>query len=60
MKAVNVPDELLIVLAPVVQAALTAVLLKVNIKLAVERKSFKGVFGWCRLAKKFTGATKLI
>jgi predicted metal-dependent hydrolase len=59
-KAANVPDELLIVLAPVVQAALIAVLLKVNIQLAVERKSFKGVVGWCRLAKKFTSVMQLI
>jgi predicted metal-dependent hydrolase len=60
MKAANVPDELLITLAPVVQAALIAVLLKVNIQLAIERKSFKGVVRWCRLAKKFTGVMQLI
>jgi len=52
-KASGESGQLIAIIAPIVNALLIAVLVKVNVQLAVERKSFSGVGGWCKLAKVF-------
>jgi len=52
-KASGESERLIAVVTPIVNALLIAVLVKVNIQLAIERKSLRGVGGWCKLAKEF-------
>lgn len=52
-KASGESERLLAIVTPIVNTLLIAVLIKVNVQLAVERKSLRGVGGWCKLAKEF-------
>lgn len=52
-KASGESQQVLAVVTPIVNTLLVAVLIKVNIQLAIERKSLRGVGGWCKLAKEF-------